>query len=144
MTAHHCAFCDVVTGVSSRETVEHFKPKRRFPREAYSWANLYPCCDVCQASKRENYDEMLLAPDMEAFRFEDYFVFNFLTGEIEPSPAASESERARAATTIRLYALNSAARNKARLQELRQMGLDRESLMEDWNFRFLYQSSRIE
>lgn len=143
MSADHCAFCDQLIGAASRETVEHFKPKRDYPLEAYQWGNLYPCCDVCQASKGEKFEDKLLAPDMVDYAFERWFVFNFLTGEIEPSPATSEDDQARACSTIRLYGLNSAKRNRARLLELKRMTIDLETHSDDWNFRFLLDSSGI-
>lgn len=51
MTAGHCAYCDwfpMDTGTDP--TIDHFKPKARFPHEVYRWENLYLCS---AARKRE-------------------------------------------------------------------------------------------
>lgn len=45
-TGNRCAFCDGMTGSVSRQTVEHFKPKKTFPELAFTWSNLFPCCDM--------------------------------------------------------------------------------------------------
>src|SRR4051794_31275216 len=60
----HCSFCDAfpVGGVSNK-TIEHFRPKSRLPEYAYTWTNLYYCCDACQNAKREEWDEILLHAD---------------------------------------------------------------------------------
>jgi uncharacterized protein (TIGR02646 family) len=117
MTAAHCAFCDGPIGVESRETVEHFKPKSRFPELAYEWTNLFPCCDMCQSNKRESFDPDLIKPDLAEYAFEHYFVANYKTGEIEASPARGDEFKRAAEITIAMYGLNIPARNKARLRE---------------------------
>ena len=77
MTQRHCAFCDGPLGIESRETVEHFRPKSKFPELAFAWENLFPCCDVCQSHKGERFDLHLLKPDDDDYHFERYFVVNF-------------------------------------------------------------------
>ena len=48
-TQDHCSFCDhFPVSPPSIETIEHFRPKARFPRDAYRWTNLYFCCTHCQ------------------------------------------------------------------------------------------------
>src|SRR5262249_7037895 len=45
----HCSFCDIFpVSPPSNDTVEHFRPKTKYPKEAYKWENLYYCCDHCQ------------------------------------------------------------------------------------------------
>lgn len=136
MTQAHCAFCDGQIGTESRETVEHFKPKSEFPGLAYDWLNLFPCCDVCQSHKLEKFDESLLKPDVDDYRFGDYFIANYKTGELEPLPSAPDFAKYRAEITIRLYGLNIPARNKARIREMERFIRDSQAFLDDYNYRF--------
>ena len=136
MTQAHCAFCDGRIGTESRETVEHFRPKSQFPSFAYQWDNLFPCCDMCQSQKREQFDDDLLKPDDADFDFTRYFMVNFKTGEIEPSPHADEQAQDRAKITIQIYALNLPERNTARKREWESFDRDPEPFLNDYNYRF--------
>jgi len=137
MTQGHCAFCDGPVGIESRETVEHFRPKSRFPELAYQWENLFPCCDVCQANKRERFEDGLLKPDAHDYDFNRYFVVNYQSGELEPAPYASEEAQQSARITLDLYGLNEPARKRARKREwdvFSQMGTAANP--EDFHYRF--------
>ena len=138
MTQAHCAFCDEVLGTGSRETVEHFRPKSniQFQSLAYQWDNLFPCCDLCQSQKREQFEEGLLKPDEADFAFARYFVVNFKTGEIEPSPHADQPLQDRAKITIQIYGLNLPTRNNARKREWEHFCRDPEPFLDDYNYRF--------
>lgn len=136
MTQEHCAFCDGQVGTESRETVEHFRPKSLFPALAYQWDNLFLCCDLCQSSKNERFNEGLLRPDDADYQFATYFVANFHTGAIEPSPAADEAARVRAQVTIELYALNVPARKKARKREWERFSRDSAAHIDDYSYRY--------
>ncbi|MFA7239591.1 MAG: hypothetical protein WC091_05710 [Sulfuricellaceae bacterium] len=136
MTQAHCAFCDGAIGVESRETVEHFRPKSTFPDLAYEWNNLFPCCDLCQSNKLEKFDPALLKPDELEYAFDNYFVANFSTGEIEPSPHTDANARRQADVTIRLYGLNLPARKKARKREWEAYQRDAQAALDDYNYRF--------
>ncbi|MBI4740147.1 MAG: hypothetical protein HY777_01010 [Betaproteobacteria bacterium] len=135
MTMAHCAFCDGAIGVESRETVEHFRPKSAFPDLAYEWNNRFPCCDMCQSNKREMFDPDLLKPDAPEYAFSTYFVANFRTGELEPSPRSDEKARLQAGVTIRIYGLNLPARKKARKREWERF-VDPKTCLDDYNYRF--------
>ncbi|MDB5319423.1 MAG: hypothetical protein JWN40_1054 [Phycisphaerales bacterium] len=129
-TAAHCSFCDgfPVDGVSN-ETIEHFRPKcvGRFPQHAYTWRNLYYCCNACQTAKGEQWDDGLLAPDEAGYAFSHYFEFDFTTGAIRPAHGLDEAAAQRAEVTISLYGLDTAARRRCRLLE----GRDWASMDED-------------
>jgi 5-methylcytosine-specific restriction endonuclease McrA len=59
MTQHHCSFCDAYHKVKRiPHTIEHFKPKTKFPLLAYQWENLFLCCGICQ-KKGDDFDEDL-------------------------------------------------------------------------------------
>ncbi|HRW09823.1 MAG TPA: TIGR02646 family protein [Caldilineaceae bacterium] len=135
----HCAFCDgYPLGTFARQTIEHFRPVSQFPRLAYTWANLFICCDRCQASKRERFNRLLLKPDTPDYRFERYFVVNYRTGEIEVNPGAPEQDQQRAQFTIEVYALNEHGRPQSRLLEAkkyRSLPQD-EYILDDFPYRF--------
>jgi uncharacterized protein (TIGR02646 family) len=136
MTQGRCSFCDGSVGSESRETVEHFRPKSLFPNLAYTWANLFICCDVCQG-KGDRFDELLLKPDEQDYSFTRYFINNYKSGELEPNPAASEEDQQRAALTIDLYQLNKDRRKVLRLRELKCFkNRDEEDSIDDFNYRF--------
>ena len=84
-TQEHCSFCDnYPVSPPSIDTIEHFRPKARYPREAYHWPNLYYCCMHCQ-QKSDSFDEGALRPDAEDYCFDSYFRWDFTLGIIEPN-----------------------------------------------------------
>lgn len=116
MTAHHCACCDgFPMGPFARETIDHFRPKSQFPRDAFRWENLFLACDVCQKAKGETFDTAALKPDVDDYTFDRYFLFNVRTGEIEPNPAGTTlEEQDRARKTIDWLGLNARDRPQYR------------------------------
>lgn len=115
MTAGHCAYCDhFELGDGSRETIDHFRPKGRFPERAYAWDNLFPACDQCQQHKGEDFHDDLLRPDEPGYRFERYFLFNNRTGMLEVNPRADADDRRRAEHTLAALGLNRGRRPDAR------------------------------
>ena len=103
-------------GGTTQWPVEHFKPKAKgkFPEEAYSWTNLYPCCERCQGKGAEWVAD-LLRPDEEEYEFSACFYYDFTAAEgvaLCPRPGHE-----RAATLIRLYKLDDGERRKARMAE---------------------------
>ncbi|MCA9063596.1 MAG: TIGR02646 family protein [Planctomycetaceae bacterium] len=123
MTQGHCAFCDgFPLENTSGEPVEHFRPKsdERFFHLAYSWENLFYCCEACQKCKREQWDDDLLKPDAVDYEFETYFQFDFTTGAIEPNRFSTPDAQRRASVTIAMYGLDSEVRQRHRRLELRK------------------------
>jgi uncharacterized protein (TIGR02646 family) len=105
-TQNHCSFCDNFPVSSpSIDTIEHFRPKSAFPREAYHWPNLYYCCAHCQ-QKGDEFDEALLRPDAEDYSFDRFFRWDFTRGTIEVNGQASQADQRRASVTIELYRFN--------------------------------------
>jgi len=79
ITRNHCSFCDSYPlGTASRQTIEHFRPKSQYPLLAYTWHNLFLCCDVCQNAKNEKFDRKLLKPDKPDYCFENSYRFFLL------------------------------------------------------------------
>ncbi len=136
MTQAHCAFCDGLLGTESCETVEHFRPKSRFTDLAYQWDNLFPCCNRCQSQKREQFEDGLLKLDEADYSFNSYFMVNYKTGEIEPSPHATSPMQERAKVTLNIYGLNLSPRNSARKRELEHYHRDPAPILDDYNYRF--------
>jgi len=125
MNQSHCSFCDSFPiEATSNEPIEHFRPKSHpeFAEQAYSWANLYYCCEKCQSSKREKWNEHLLRPDDFEYSFSRYFVYDFTTGQISPNPKATPLDQRRAAVTIELYGLDNASRRRLRRLALKHWG----------------------
>ena len=105
-TQDHCSFCDnFPVSPPSIETIEHFRPKSKFPRDAYRWENLFFCCMYCQ-QKGDGFDELMLRPDAEEYFLNRYFRFDYTLGTIEPNPRASSKDQERARLTIKFYRLN--------------------------------------
>jgi uncharacterized protein (TIGR02646 family) len=105
-TQDHCSFCDnYPVSPPSYDTIEHFRPKAKFPRVAYKWENLYYCCDFCQ-SKGGDFDEALLCPDSVDYAFDNYFRWDFTLGTLEVNETASAENQQRARVTIDTYHLN--------------------------------------
>jgi len=89
MTADHCSYCDgfpMDRSGRTRKTIDHFQPKETFPEHAFTWSNLFACCDACQNVKGTRFLEDLLAPDKPDYRFERFFLFNYRSGAIEVNP----------------------------------------------------------
>ncbi len=138
-TQNHCSFCDhYPVSPPGVDTIEHFKPKSRFPEQAFEWENLYYCCNFCQ-QKNNNYDEDLLRPDAEDFVFDRYFRWDYTTGELLVNSQASEEDQNRAKITIKIYALNN--RHPAwRRREQRQRSRNFELPIDEFAYRDFIES----
>lgn len=146
MTNNHCSFCDIQPLKQSGATIEHFKPKRKFPLLAYVWVNLFYCCTNCQ-KKRDEFDKKCkpLKPDQITYDFSDYFRLEETIEEIfiRPSLKRSLEEQKRADETIRLYGLNKFARPEARkivLEDFREdIRLGKMKDVNNYSYRFILQ-----
>lgn len=139
-TQEHCSFCDIFpVSPPSEDTIEHFRPKSQFPREAYQWGNLYFCCSHCQR-KGSLFDEALLRPDAPDFDFDQYFRWDFTTGELKPNESADETSRRRAEVTISMYHLNE-GHSSLRRRELRKRSRDPSAPLNDFAYRQFVQEA---
>ena len=130
----HCSFCDnYPVCPPSHETVEHFRPKTDFPREAYRWENLYYCCDCCQR-KGDEFDEALLRPDAEYYAFDRFFRWDYTRGTLEVNERASAEDQRRASVTLKLYRLN-VGHPSLRRRELRRRSLMPNEPLDDFAYR---------
>ena len=136
MTQLHCSFCDAYPMIKRLQpTIEHFRPKTKFPLLAYKWDNLFLCCGLCQ-EKGDRFDEKLLKPDANDYGFDTYFAIEWVTGELKPNPAASQTEQERAEITIKLYKLNEHGKPEDRLEELRKFEESNHPDINNWSYRF--------
>jgi uncharacterized protein (TIGR02646 family) len=139
-TQDHCSFCDnFPVSPPSIDTIEHFRPKARFPLEAYRWANLYFCCMYCQ-QKGATFDEAALRPDANDYEFDRYFRWDYTLGTIEVNEQASPEDQQRARITIALYRLND-GHPSLRKRELRKRGQSENDPLDDFAYRNYVQSS---
>ena len=134
----HCCYCDgFPVSATSVESIEHFRPKSKYPLLAYYWANLFYACSRCQSIKLENYEKSLLKPDAFDYDFHTYFLFNWATGEIEINTfTASLKQQDKARFTIELLDLNSKVLCKNRLREAKRYRS--EDNVDDLSYRFMF------
>jgi len=140
MTQNHCAFCDIFPLRQSGRTIEHFRPKTRFPAQSHLWVNLFYCCYSCQSSKQEQFEEGLLKPDEVDYNFERYFIYS-LDGEaimLKPNPRATLAEQERTNITINLYGLNKFERPEDRFRVWRQFNDSNHPIIDEFPYRFLF------
>jgi len=142
MTAEHCAYCDwFPTDVGTDSTIDHFRPKRQYSREAYHWPNLYLCCRTCQSKNDDDFSDDLLRPDETGYDFERFFLYNYRDGTLVANPAASADDRDRATLTIQHLKLNEGGRPAARQRVIDQFrrwsASDRLELIPTQPFRYL-------
>ncbi len=137
LTQNHCSYCDL-SGVrrgQTSPTIDHFRPKSKFPLLAYTWGNLFLCCTECQ-KRNANFSELLIKPDEADYKFDNYFIINTITGEIEPNITKSKENQKRAKITIQTFNLNDNERPKYRLEVLKQYQGTQNPVLNDFSYRF--------
>jgi uncharacterized protein (TIGR02646 family) len=104
LTWGKCAFCEGKLGSQSYTQIEHYISRRVAPQRAFEWKNLFPVCQICNASKgHADHRGRLVKPDAED---PEWFFWIGPEGDIEPHPTLNEADRLRASETIRLCDLN--------------------------------------
>ena len=129
-----CAYCDeeCAPSVERRrfawaETIDHFRPRARFPRLAFDWLNLVYACERCNKAKADQWPESadfvneVLAAYGRFIPVSEYvnpnaldgqlpashfFDFDVETGEIVPADDSGDIEWSMAMRTIRDIDLN--------------------------------------
>jgi uncharacterized protein (TIGR02646 family) len=102
----HCAYCDCHPLKDDRGfEIDHFKPKTKFLSEAFTYSNLFPCCNECN-KRGTAYNDLLLKPDEIGYKFEDFFRYESFTGKIIPNTSKSVENQERASKTIEMFKLN--------------------------------------
>lgn len=136
LTQNHCSFCDGFPLQQTGETIEHFKPKSKFPLLSYQWKNLYISCHNCQ-QKLDEFNDFLLKPDNRNYKFSEYFIFNYSSGEIKENPAKPLSNQQKAKETIRIYRLNDFGRPEDRKRVFKQFNDSNNPVIDDFAYRFM-------
>ena len=113
-TDSHCSYCDAYPLMSADNTIDHFKPKSKYPLEVCKWENLYIACAHCQKEKGTSYEETLLRPDEQGYDFYHYFYYDFTTHEIKILWSLTEEDAQRAEATLRVMNFNHPAMKESR------------------------------
>lgn len=148
MTEGHCSFCDAwPIEDKSLESIEHFRPKHdeRFQHLAFTWTNLYYCCDRCQNQKLGQWEDEfeLIAPDEANYEFEDCFEFDVSNGVIAPNRFANPEIQKRAEATIRIFGLNEGRRPFWRRHALAQWQNKKVKNIQDTAYRNFIEAASL-
>ena len=113
-------------------TVDHFKPRRRYPELAYKWRNWIFSCHRCNVGNKGNKWPALGYVDPSAAdqqdRPERYFAYDADTGQIIPKSGLPTEARERALQTIDDLGLNKLDVLYYRLDWTRRFTADWQSL----------------
>lgn len=140
-TDNHCSYCDKSPLFRGDESIDHFRPKtdKRFYEEVCQWNNLYLACKHCQDSKMALYNEHLLRPDDIHYHFLKYFIYNYNEHQIDPNPLASDEETHMARETIKVFDLNHPSMKISRRHAYERYTQAKDPVLEDYNFRFIFE-----
>lgn len=97
-----CAYsCTWISRVTGGKTVEHFKPKKLYPQEAYSWDNYRLVCLILNGRKSD-FEDVL-----DPFTLQDgWFVLDFPSLMIFPGDHLSVEEAKQVNQTVKRLKLN--------------------------------------
>ena len=145
-----CGYCErdcrnpTLVQRGNEESVDHFRPRSRFPEQWLKWLNFVYACRRCNQAKGDSWpgyddhlvDQWLIAEDARYTPVSEYvnpnevhgqrsvgrfFGFDVETGEIGPSEQLDRREWSMARRTIRDIDLNSTAPGQDNLPELRKL-----------------------
>lgn len=110
--AYYCQYVPFVTGF---DTVEHFKPKSKYPELAYEWSNYRFVCGHMNG-KKGNHEDVI-----DPFTVEDgWFQVDFDTFMVRPNPELPNTDYQRVLKTIKRLKLNDRDCVNGRIEVLRQ------------------------
>ncbi len=132
----HCSYCGIypLEKNNIRPTIDHFKPKSKFPELAFEWTNLFMSCDSCQEIKKGMYpiNPEPLKPDSCHYHFDYWFDIDFDTGDIISNIERTENERRIAIETIKWLGFNNENRPEARKKVFKNYKEDTDI----WNYSY--------
>lgn len=148
LTKHHCSFCDGFPFDTSKETVEHYKPKNEFLLISYQYDNLFYCCDKCQSNSNKTYVPNL-KPDHKNYSFSDIFDIDLSTFEIYVLDHLEKDDAHiydKAITFLDRYGINQKeriTRRKGVYKNLKnyfktEYGEEDQRIRDDFPYRYLY------
>ena len=111
--------CDAARGSPKSPTLDHFKPKSKFPRLAYAWGNWVFSCAECNRIKADKWADggfvdPCAADVME--RPEAYFDFDCEYMELTPKSGLDDERETRARQTIKALDLNGIDKSRSQDQ----------------------------
>jgi uncharacterized protein (TIGR02646 family) len=115
-TDNHCSYCDGYPLMSADESIDHFKPKSKFPSDVCKWENLYVACAHCQKEKGTQFDDLLLRPDELQYDFQSYFFYDFSEHKIKILPNLTDEKLQRAEKTHEILNFDHPAMIESRRQ----------------------------
>ena len=120
-----CGYCERrCDGPAIAPTVDHFRPRSKFPELTYVWSNWVFACFRCNDIKANLWpdsgyvDPCAIPPDE---RPETYFEVDVVTGEIIAKPSLSAADKRKAQNTIDDVGLNADDVRKSRLNQIIQV-----------------------
>ena len=105
-----CAYCEKSL-VDEQKHVEHYRPKKRYPKLAFTWDNLLGSCWACNLKKRNEFplvdEKKRYTPQEKPLLLNPYYddpaeYFEFHEEEIHPKRGISPDKRRRAEFTIKV------------------------------------------
>ncbi len=93
--------CHWIPFDTGADTVEHFKPKGKYPEDAYEWKNYRLVCQLLNARKKDNED--ILDPFLVR---NGWFVIEFPTLLVKPAAGLSKSRHKSIKNTCEVLGLN--------------------------------------
>ena len=111
--------CDAARGSSKAPSLDHFKPKSKFPRLVYVWGNWIFSCGECNEIKADKWANVgfvdpCAADVME--RPEEYFDFDCEYMELMPKSGLDDERKRRARQTINDLDLNGLDKSRSQDQ----------------------------
>ncbi|MGL4533905.1 MAG: retron system putative HNH endonuclease [Fusobacteriaceae bacterium] len=101
-----CPYCETLINDESEGSIEHIRPKDRFPQLFLSYDNFITSCQSnysCDNFKSNSWDDNFIDPTKE--NPEDYFTYDIYSGEIVPKHRDGIKKK-KALKTIELLNLN--------------------------------------
>lgn len=115
-----CGYCEEYC----KGTVDHFRPKGRYPELVYEWKNWVFACPCCNTKKGEQWPGGgFVDPCARSVRCESFFTFDLKTAQILPRSDLRPSRRKKALQTIEGLGLNDYHHLKKRVQWLKAVAI---------------------
>ncbi len=146
MSDYHCSYCGIFPlkkDVGGR-SIDHFKPKSKFPDLSFDWTNLFASCPDCQRIKGSDYpiEFDALKPDSDNYNFRYWFRIDWTNNHIIPNPERTENEQYIAKETIKWLGLNDGERPQARYDELVKYNSSSTKDIWKWSYPFFLELGR--
>lgn len=112
-----CSYaCVPIHDISGVRSVEHFKPKSKYPELAYDWDNYRLACGKMNSRKKDHED--VLDPFLVG---DDWFELDFTDGSIRPAGHLAAADKKKADDTIKRLGLDDRSFRSDRLHVLERL-----------------------